>query len=138
MHAREKSLENLTPGGRANARQSKHPCAAAQRGRSGPTNREIDMTKTFLTITCAAATMTAILLVSSGDALASKANRGPDRGGQVVRKSQQEQSDCRRICKVHALMPGHLYNSTKGRATSGERELNGFYLPSGHSTHFGK
>jgi hypothetical protein len=40
--------------------------------------------RAFLTITCAAATMTAILLVSSGDALAEKASRQPDTGGSVV------------------------------------------------------
>jgi hypothetical protein len=43
--------------------------------------------RTFLTITCAAATMTAILLVSSGDALAEKANRTPDQGGELVIRS---------------------------------------------------
>jgi hypothetical protein len=42
--------------------------------------------RAFLKIACAVATMTAILLVSSGDALA-KVTRKPDRGGQVVAKS---------------------------------------------------
>jgi hypothetical protein len=61
--------------------------------------------RAFLTITCAAATMTAILLVSSGDALARKAardfsavpppvecgvlrkaSRKPDQGGEVVER----------------------------------------------------
>ena len=53
-----------------------------------PTNREIDMTsinRTFLTITCAAATMMAILLVSSGDALA-KVSRAPDTGGEIIKR----------------------------------------------------
>jgi hypothetical protein len=79
--------------------------------------------RAFLQITCAAATMTAILLVSSGDALASKANRLPDtggevirsgkstpvvkrkitrnpsRGGQVVERKIRDTSDCKRVCK---------------------------------------
>ena len=98
------------------------------RKRAGPTNREIDMTKAFLTITCAAATMTAILLVSSGDALASKANRVPDRGGETILRKNDPGT-------AHFKPPQRLYNSTKGRATSGKREL--WFLPcSGRSVSF--
>ena len=70
--------------------------------------------RTFLTITCAAATMTAILLVSSGDALAAqKANRQPDQGGEVViRKSTPDPGGT-----WHFKPPQRLYNSTKGRFT---------------------
>jgi hypothetical protein len=93
--------------------------------------------RAFLKITCAAATMTAILLVSSGDALAR--NRQPDTGGEVVKRKSAPV--VKRKIRATPYVPGHFYNGTKGRATRkpariGERELNGFYLPSGQSTHF--
>jgi hypothetical protein len=85
--------------------------------------------RAFLTITCAAATMTAILLVSSGDALARKpgrgcsavpppvecgsslrkANRNPDLGGQVVK---------RKITPGGPYVPGHFYDGSRGISQS--------------------
>jgi hypothetical protein len=78
------------------------------------------MTKTFLTITCTAATMTAILLVSSGDALAAKVNRQPDRGGEVSKlKSTPGDPGAGHFKPPQRLynrgyVPGHHYNGSKG------------------------
>jgi hypothetical protein len=82
--------------------------------------------RAFLNIACAAATMTAILLVSSGDALARKAardfsavpppvacgvlrkaNRKPDQGGEVVKRKI-------RATPARRYVPGQFYDGTRG------------------------